>query len=151
MIRRRLAHGTLLVAVVAAAGCLPWSEPSPTTTAPPPSTVIAQLGTPFTLSPGATAHLDDERLTVLFNEVSSDSRCPVDVDCVWEGNAIIVLTVVAAGVQAEHQLATAYPELAADTAGGYRLTLVNLSPERRHSDGEIPPQNYRVDLIAARP
>ena len=51
-----------------------------------PSTL--RLGEPFELRLGARATLDGD--TVLtFADVPSDSRCPMDALCVWEGEAVV--------------------------------------------------------------
>lgn len=53
----------------------------------------AYLGQPFTLIVGGSVVLDDG-LLVTFATVVGDSRCPTHVECVWEGNAEIVIDVV---------------------------------------------------------
>ncbi|MFD0000179.1 hypothetical protein [Nocardia sp. NPDC127526] len=138
-----------LLAVVTACG----SPVAPTPAGPGPDSVPgsvnAELGADFTLAAGATAHLDDDRLTVLFRGVSNDSRCPEepDIRCVWEGDATIALTVTSNGTAAEHDLKVQPPgnELALD---GYRIHLVALRPGG--STQTIPQSEYRVDLRVSR-
>ncbi len=53
----------------------------------PPSEVSASLGQEFTLTLGQTSSIAGEGLKIQFIEVISDSRCPINVICVWEGRA----------------------------------------------------------------
>ena len=43
------------------------------------------------LALGASGSLDG--LALSFDEVIEDSRCPADVECVWEGRALVGLTI----------------------------------------------------------
>lgn len=45
------------------------------------------LGKEFTLPVGKTAVIEGEELSIKFQEVTSDSRCPSDVVCVQMGDA----------------------------------------------------------------
>lgn len=47
---------------------------------------------PFRLKVGEEARLPDEDLSLRFDSVVGDSRCPKDVTCIWEGDAEIELT-----------------------------------------------------------
>ena len=69
-----------LVSLLAAAGC----AASPSGPAP------GQAGEPFQLRVGAAATTSDG-LSIAFDRVASDSRCPIDANCVWAGDAVIVL------------------------------------------------------------
>ena len=62
------------------------------TDVPPPLIEIA-LGQEFTLKQGQTALISGENLQIAFGGVKSDSRCPADVQCFWEGDAEVVLNV----------------------------------------------------------
>ncbi len=50
------------------------------------------LGQSFELRVGESASLGDELLVIGFTAVTSDSRCPIDVVCVWAGEATLRLT-----------------------------------------------------------
>ncbi|WP_280462051.1 hypothetical protein [Nocardia carnea] len=118
----------------AAAGCKS-AEP-----APPP-----ELGTEFTLSGGDTAVLDAGRLTVLFRDVPEDSRCPAEVNCVWEGDATVLTEVTVDGTQSAHELHS-NPQFPTDVlTGGYRIALRSITPPG--SASEIPLPDYRVNLL----
>lgn len=86
---------------------------------------------------GQTATLDG--LAVTFDEVVTDSRCPSDVECVWEGEAIV--TVAVSG--ATYDLRVVDPEARPEngTRIGDRVVFaVALTPEPR-SDApvDVPP------------
>ncbi|MDO9445893.1 MAG: hypothetical protein Q7K37_11305, partial [Dehalococcoidia bacterium] len=79
--------------------------PPPQPTATPTATPTAS-STPFTpdgrpgqeafLQPGERAVFEagGERLEVLFVGVTADSRCPVDVTCIWAGEARVAFDFV---------------------------------------------------------
>ena len=79
---RRLAVFALVLISVA---CLDISTPLQPT---------VSLGTPFDLKVGQTA-VAPGGLTIRFDEVASDSRCPINALCVWAGEARIAMTLSA--------------------------------------------------------
>jgi len=84
-------------------------------------------------------------LRVSFGQVLSDSRCPVDVVCVWQGNAEVELG-IRAGMGPTHplRLNTSLDPRYADWMG-VRITLLELKPAPR-SDTQIKPEDYTVRL-----
>ena len=68
----------------------PTPDPTPTISGPAPVT----LGEPFTLALGRSATISANNLTVSFDAVIDDSRCPNDVECFWAGEATIVGTLL---------------------------------------------------------
>ena len=104
----------------------------------------------FTLAPGQTAEVEGTGLRVTFESVSADSRCPVDVTCVWEGDAVVMVSVQATGsARLQHELHTSgrYPTEA--DAGDYRVRLVEVAPAPR-SGASPAPGDYRVTLLVSR-
>jgi hypothetical protein len=104
----------------------------------------------FTLAPGQTAEVEGTGLRVTFESVSADSRCPVDVTCVWEGDAVVVVSVQVTGsARVQHELHTSGRYPTEVDAGDYRLRLVDLAPVPR--EGASPtPGAYRVTLLVRR-
>ncbi len=51
--------------------------------------IDVSVETPFEIQVGQTASIEGHYFT--FSEVTSDSRCPIDVKCIWAGEATIVL------------------------------------------------------------
>jgi len=84
-------------------------------------------------------------IRVAFGEVRSDSRCPVDAVCVWQGNAEVELG-IRAGMGPTHALRmnTNLDPRFADWQG-IRVTLLELLPVPS-AGVRIEPQEYSVRL-----
>ena len=52
-----------------------------------PGQVEAELGSEFVLPAGGEAEIKGENLRIKFLEVTADSRCPRNVECIWAGKA----------------------------------------------------------------
>lgn len=83
-------------------------------------------------------------LKVAFVELVEDSRCPVDVDCIWAGNAKIKVRVTRNGRSKMLELNTmqqgSQPEF-----GGYRFKLTGLTPKPA-SNIRINRNGYRASI-----
>ena len=101
--------------------------------------------TEVTLRYGEDRQLDNSVLRVTFAQVVEDSRCPVDVVCVWAGNAVVEIG-IAAGMgptvplQINATMAPRYVDW-----NGVRVTVLELTPVPR-SDSPIKPEDYSVKL-----
>ena len=107
----------------------------------------APLSREVELAPGESAQV--EGLSVKFEGVSADSRCPVGVQCFWEGDAVVVVTLNAparAGAALELHTAGRFPREA--TFGHYRVKLVSLVPQPREGE-PVPAGDYRATLLVA--
>jgi hypothetical protein len=102
------------------------------------------LGQSFELRAGSSAIVEGG-LTITFNGVKSDSRCPMDALCVWAGDAIVAVSLSQTGGDpAERELHTA----SAGSEASYRsywVKLVALAPYPR-SDRQIRQQDYAATL-----
>lgn len=78
------------LALLIACGNQDGRTESPTDAQPDPSVEIVGDTAFLELPLGRSA--DNGELQVAFDAVTEDSRCPADVQCVWEGNASIRLT-----------------------------------------------------------
>jgi hypothetical protein len=112
-------------------------------------TVEADMRSDFNLGPGQAATVEGTDIAVLFRAVTQDSRCAVDVQCVWAGDAAVALT-LASGTPREERDVTLHTTLdpKAVTVGPNQLTLVSVTPQPR-SSFRIPAQSYRVTLRVA--
>ena len=94
---------------------------------------------------GEDIRLEGSVLRLSFGEVQEDSRCPVDVTCVWEGNGKVAVG-IAAGMGPTHALIlNTSVEPRSVVWSGIQVTLLELTPAP-HSEAEIPPEDYRVKL-----
>ena len=99
----------------------------------------------FELAPGGTATIDGAAVTLTFDKVAEDSRCPTGVQCVWAGNGAVVLTVAPPGESKYSvQLNTTLTPSTA-TAGTYRISLVGLKPYPKQGS-VIPAASYIATL-----
>lgn len=130
-----------LLLVLGAAACSAGSELTP---------VDAALDRPFEVRVGQAAVLPAEGLSIVFQQVRNDSRCPVDVQCVWEGDAELVLEVQASPSDREQlSLHTSSQFGTSVDFGAYRILYRELQPGTRA--GESPdPNAYVATLVVSR-
>ena len=98
-----------------------------------------------TVRVGETVEVNN--LEITFSSVLEDSRCPVDVTCIWEGNAKVELEVGVVNSDAptiQLVLNTALEPHYGD-AYGQRITLKAVRPNPV-SNTPIPPDAYEVRL-----
>jgi hypothetical protein len=115
-----------------------------------PGTVVAEVvpGDTFRLAPGEAVALEGTDLTVQFVGVTSDSRCPEDVTCVWEGDASVVAHTIRAGQERVWLLHTPGETIgprSVDVGDGWVLELTGLLPAPR-SDRPIAARDYRAEF-----
>ncbi len=85
-----------------------------------------QLGDNVELRYGASVMLPGDTVNVQFTDVTADSRCPTGAQCVWAGEATMLLTV---GYNQQVSLTLgADATRAMAIARGARITLVALKP-----------------------
>ncbi len=83
-------------------------------------------------------------LKIKFEGVISDSRCPIEAQCVWAGNAEVRL-MFSKGAQRERFVLNTGKEPAAHEAFGYMITLENLAPPASLNDPPKP-NDYVAEL-----
>jgi hypothetical protein len=83
---------TVLIALLVMAGCAS------------PDTIEAIPDIEFTLTPGQTATIAGEDLSITFVEVVSDSRCPKGATCIWAGEASCLVELTSGGATVEKVL-----------------------------------------------
>ena len=59
--------------------------------------IKAALGEEFVLAFGHSASLEGVGLTIRFIEVTEDSRCPEEVECVWAGRVSCLVDIIYSG------------------------------------------------------
>jgi hypothetical protein len=111
----------------------------------PAATVEAREGQTFRLSPGAMARVGRDGLLISFRSVTADSRCAVDVVCVWEGDATARVDVTVGRMAwTPFDLHTSL-EPRAFQFRERTVTLVAVEPSPR-SDERIDPAHYIITL-----
>jgi len=111
--------------------------------------VTVGLDETFTIGVGQSARITGEDMTVTFNGVVGDSRCPQNVTCVWEGVASSNTTIVYQGKDYTVVLnSPGLTEQAKETFVNYTLTY-SLNPYPREGE-EISPKDYRLTLKIAK-
>lgn len=87
------------------------------------SSADPQLGEEFELGLGEQVNLDNQGLSITFNELLEDSRCPKGVTCFWAGNAKVALQIN------EHEATlNSNLEPRQTTIYSYQVALISVSP-----------------------
>jgi len=110
---------------------------------------VVYPGLPFNLAPGRAVAIPDA-LTVTFDRVVSDSRCPTDVTCIAAGDAVVHLIVAGPASRVERELHTASADTSKTTVDTYTIHLIDLTPYPR-STRVIAPTDYTVTLQITSP
>jgi len=135
-------------AALAVAGCT--TSNGAIGAAGPPSTQVVAVDRDFELKPGQTARVDGTALTISFVGVTEDSRCPVDVQCVWAGNgAVSLLLTDDTGARSSAILHTTLTPRSV-RASGYEIILTGLKPDPKQGS-PIPLPNYVATFRVTRP
>ena len=133
----------LVLAGLGLAGC-DWTGGAPL----PPEVPVA-AGRPLVLAEGQRGRFGEGPESVTFVDVPRDGRCPTDLMCVWEGEALVVLQWghdLADVIRPPDTLSTAgrplgrYPDSLA--VAGHVLRLRALDPHR--SSTAPRPDRYRA-------
>jgi len=103
----------------------------------------------FSLGIGQTANIEGEKLVIKFKAVLEDSRCPVNVVCVWAGNGKVEFEILDIDGQNKTVTLNTEEEPRVTTLKGHTLKLISLNPPR--IDGvSISPGDYSVKLLVER-
>lgn len=93
--------------------------------------------------------LDDDLVCLTLDSVLEDSRCPIGVNCIWQGNAKLRLSMTTSANTHQFDLDT-QPNSTTfknDTLiGDYRIKLVNVAPYPT-SEYEIQDSNVTAKLV----
>jgi hypothetical protein len=126
----------LVFLFIIAASC----ERSPFETTDTGNNPDVNLNQPFQLKVGESINLIPDNLKIGFNNVLSDSRCPVGVVCFWEGEADINIWLLKNRTDTIHSILKIRGYVGIqdsirhkyiDTVG-YRITLMQLDPYPHH-------------------
>lgn len=114
------------------------------------ASVSPPVGPGIVLAPGAAQRDADSGLTLTFEGVSDDSRCPRGTTCVWEGDATVRIRIESAALPpATHSLHTHDNFARAVDYGDWHLHLESLVPIPG-ADGPPRPDEYRATILIQR-
>ena len=108
------------------------------------------LGQPFALDVGQSATVRNEGLTVTFDGVDADSRCPSDVTCFWEGDAEVAVTISKPGFTPLSTVLHTSLTPQSVSYNGYTVTLNDLDPYPV-STSTIDPNDYVATFTVTKP
>jgi hypothetical protein len=122
-----------------------------TTTAPQPAirTQEAALDQEFELKFGQQVSIKEEGLKISFSQVAEDSRCPTGVQCIWAGNARVVLKLNKARRRSTVMSLNTGVEPKQKSYGGYEVKLLELNPYPKEG-APIRKRNYVAKLVVSR-
>ncbi len=112
----------------------------------------AEYGAPFVLGVGDARAVGADGLTVRLEGVSGDSRCPTDVNCVWEGEALVQIRAQAPAAEArtlEVRVRGTGGAGRGDFAERFELEVTRLEPAPV-STKPIPASAYKATLVVNR-
>ena len=135
--RHRLVSVFGLVLLVVATSCTKPIQPT-----------VVYPGLPFTITPTRSVEITGS-LTLTFNRVTSDSRCPTDVVCITAGDAVVSVSLADSASRVERELHTV-GDLSQAKFSSYTIRLVELTPYPR-STRAIDPRDYTATLQITSP
>jgi hypothetical protein len=112
-----------------------------------PTAPSIPLDRTFTLIPGERVRVADTAISLQFERVDGDSRCPADAFCVLGGDAQVRISVHDDGRAHHYALHTG--DLAPVRHDGLTIALVELAPYP-FSAQPIAPTDYRATLRVSR-
>jgi hypothetical protein len=116
------------------------------------SPIAAVLDGAFELKHNQTALMESENLSIKFTDVPEDSRCPVGVECIWQGQAGIDLEITKQNEDPERIQLTSNsgePQLAEKSMGPYNIKLVKVEPAKT-TDRVLKLSDYKITLTISR-
>jgi len=105
------------------------------------------IGNEFQLAFGEAATIPDAAVRLQFTDVVTDSRCPLQAQCVWAGDAAIAIEIASTPSGGDSRTDTLHTTLdpRSVTFDGYELHLVRVEPYPV-TPGTLPPASYRITL-----
>jgi len=139
--KNQLLFGYLLASLMLVFACTKEKDPKIDNTLK-----VSQLGLTDTITIIYQTTLVDEEsnLSLTFDSVLSESRCPIGVVCCWQGNVAVKLTLKNGTVEFPFTLDSYF--LPDTTVGGYDFHFLDATP---YPDINIPidVSEYRVELV----
>jgi hypothetical protein len=141
----------LVVCVPIAVACAATPTTDPTAGGPSATALVTEvaLGQEFRLKNGDSAAIGGEGLTLRFNRVTTDARCPVGDPCQTEGDAVVEVTVRQPPNEPTTIQLHTDPKLQTEGAYlHYRVKLVRLEP-RPVGEQPVPLPQYTATFVVS--
>lgn len=90
-----------------------------------------------------------ETVNLCFDQLVEDSRCPVNLMCIWEGVAKANFTFIKGQQSHRIRLATSAapgPERPDTTINGYKIELLNIEPYPKHPRVHFPDSDVKATV-----
>ena len=133
---------SLLIGIISLAACGKGQQSAKT---------VTELNTPFQLKIGQSAQVDPEGITIDFLEVTEDSRCPEDVQCIVAGQVSTLVSITMNGtVQGDYNLTIGSREegAVAITPNGFTIQLKAVDPYPNTTQ-PIEPADYIATFLVS--
>jgi len=128
----------LILSIIIATTLLPASTPN---------RIPTNLNETFEISIGQDAAVSGESLRIKLLNVSGDSRCPSDVECVWAGQVTVTLEVSTDNPESHGTLNLTHSVIkTAKDFGIYSIGVLKVSPWPASYRGPIKQSDYVVTL-----
>ncbi|NGP89939.1 hypothetical protein [Fodinibius halophilus] len=108
------------------------------------SPVQPKIGEEFTIEYGQEITIPEEGITLRFNDVLTDSRCPQGVSCIWLGNAEIVIELNDTKANLNTLLEPNQVRFSE-----YKVQFLSLKPYPKH-DVELENKDYFAKLLISK-
>ena len=114
-------------------------------------TVFPKLEKEFKLGKDEIAFFKSENIWVRFSNITEDSRCPIDVECIWQGSVSVDVNVIKDEQNKGDFILTLgeNENLALQTFDGYYIRLLEVKPYPPFSTHNIQPDEYVISLFVA--
>ena len=114
-----------------------------------PEPILIQLNQPFTIAINQPAQLSEKGLSLTFEKVLEDSRCPSNVQCAWSGQARISIGVSQTGQTPATLEMNTNPPLKQDvvTYENFQIQLRALDPYPEDIGQHIPTKAYKATFV----
>jgi hypothetical protein len=115
--------------------------------------VKPDYGSPFTLGIGQKAIFRNNELILQVEDVIEDSRCPIGVTCVWQGQVRVIIAITTQNQQNDaleliyQEGATA--EINSRTFDGFVIELTKVLPAPKEGQ-TIEKSDYRITMTVTR-
>ena len=101
------------------------------------------------LKKSADGKINGDKLSFCFDSLVSDSRCPANAICIWQGTAVAKFSLTKNNETSSFELATINmsPNYHKDTTiMGYKIDFINLSPYPGTVPTPIPADQIKAEL-----